>query len=121
MSGLAYIDNGHGIKLSEYPSNFIMVFDFISTQQASLDFIHPELTNCSISIELKFSAALPSNIEVFNIGEKVSTIFIDSAWKISKKSYSDKLMDEGEINSLVQAYKLLSTNFVVSLQQIIFI
>ena len=120
MSGLAYIDNGHGNNLSEYPSHFIMVFDLISTQQASLDFIHPEITNCSISIELKFSAALPSNIEVFNIGEKVSTIFIDSARKISKKSYSDKLMDEDEINSLVQAYKLLSTNFVVSLQQIIF-
>ena len=59
MSDLAYIDNGHGIKLSEYPNHFIMVFDLTSTQQASHDFIHPELTNCSISIELKFSVALP--------------------------------------------------------------
>ena len=48
MSDLAYIDNGHGISLSEYPNHFIMVFDLTSTQQASHDFIHPELTNCSI-------------------------------------------------------------------------
>ena len=70
MSDLAFIDNGHGISMSEYPNHFIMVFDLTSTQQASHDFIHPELTNCSISTELKFSAALPSNIEIFIIGEK---------------------------------------------------
>ena len=70
ISDLAYIDNGHGIKLSEYPSHFLMVFDLTSTQQASHDFIHPELTNSSITVELKFSAALPNNIEIFIIGKK---------------------------------------------------
>ena len=49
-----------------------MVFDLTSTQQASHDFIHPEITNCSISIELKFSAALAHNVEIFLIGEKAS-------------------------------------------------
>ena len=84
MSDLAYIDNGHGISLSEYTNHFIMVFDLTSTQQASHDFIHPELTNGAISIELKFSAALPSNIKNFMIGEKTSTVFVDSAQRISK-------------------------------------
>ena len=65
ISDLAYIDNGHGIKLSEYPSQFLMVFDVTNTQQASHDFIHPELTNSSKTVELKFSAALPNNIEIF--------------------------------------------------------
>ena len=60
ISDLTFIDNGHGIKLSEYPSHLLMVFDLTSTQQASHDFIHPELTNCSIIVELKFSAALPT-------------------------------------------------------------
>ena len=45
-SDLAYIDNGHGVKLTDYPNHFIMVFDLTSTQQASHDFIQPELTNC---------------------------------------------------------------------------
>ena len=70
MSDLAYIDNGHGISLSEYTKHFIIIVDLTSTQQASHDFIHPEPTNCSISIELKFSAALPNNIETFIIGGK---------------------------------------------------
>ena len=70
MSDLAYIDNGHGISLEDYPNHFIMVFVLTSTQQASHDFIHPELTNCSVSIELKFSAALAHNVEIFIIGEK---------------------------------------------------
>ena len=70
--------------LSEYPNHFIMVFDFTSTQQVSQDFIHPELTNCLISNELMFSAALPSNIETFIIGEKASTIFYRFCPKTSK-------------------------------------
>ena len=84
ISDLAYIDNGHGISLTDYPNHFIMVFDLTSTQQASHDFIHPELTNCSISVELKLSVALRNNIEIFIIGEKASTIFVDSARRVSK-------------------------------------
>ena len=45
---LAYIDNGQGKSLTDYPNHVIMVFNVTSTQQASHDFIHPELTNCSI-------------------------------------------------------------------------
>ena len=84
ISDLAYIDNGHGIKLSEHPSHFFMVFDLTSTQQASHDFIHPELTNSSITVELKFSTALPNNIEIFIIGKKTSKIYVDSARRVSK-------------------------------------
>ena len=39
MSDLGYFDNGDGIKLSEYSSYFIMVFDLTSSQQASYDFM----------------------------------------------------------------------------------
>ena len=83
-SDLGYIDNGHGISLTDYPNHFIMVFDLTSTQQASHNFIHPERTNCSISVELNFSVALPNNIEIFIIGEKASTIFVDSARRVLK-------------------------------------
>ena len=69
ISDLAYIDNGHGISLTDSPNDFIMVFDLTSTQKASHRFVHPELTNCSISMELKFSAALPNNTEIFNFGK----------------------------------------------------
>ena len=84
ISDLAYIDNGHGIKLSENPSHFLMVFDLTSTQKVSHNFIYPELTNSSNTVELKFSVALPNNIEIFSIGEKASTIYVDSARRVSK-------------------------------------
>ena len=80
ISDLAYIDHGHGINLSDYPNHFIVVFDLTSTQEASHNFVHPELTSWSISIELKISAALPTNIEFF--GEKASTIFVDTARRV---------------------------------------
>ena len=84
MSALAYVENGHGIPLSEFSNHFIMVFDLTSTQEATHDFIHPELTNSSISVDLKFDTALTNNVEVFFLGEKSSTVYIDSARNVSK-------------------------------------
>ena len=84
ISDLAYIVNGHGINLTDYPVHFIMVFDLTSTQQSSHDFTHPEFKISSNSIQLKFSAALPNNIEILIIGKKPSTILVDSAGRVSK-------------------------------------
>ena len=84
MSALAYVENGHGILLSEFSNHFIMVFDLTSTQEATLDFIHPELTDSSITVELKFDTALANNVEVFFLGKKSSTAYIDSAKNVSK-------------------------------------
>ena len=82
---LAYVENGHGIPLSDFAHHFIKVFDLTSTQEAAThDFIHPELTNSSSSVELKFDTDLPNNIEFFFLGEKSSTVYIDSARNVSK-------------------------------------
>ena len=51
-------NNSHGISLANYHNHYIMAFDLKSTQEASHDFIDPELTNCTISVELKFDAPL---------------------------------------------------------------
>ena len=86
MSALAYVENGHGIPLSEFANHYIMVFDLTSTQEATHDFIHPELTNSSLSVELNFDAALAHNVEIFFLGEKASTIYIDYARNASKNA-----------------------------------
>ena len=65
MSALAYVENGHGIRLSDFALHFIIVFDLTSTQEATHDFIHPEPTNSSLSVELKFDFDLQNNIEFF--------------------------------------------------------
>ena len=69
--------------LSEF-GNHIIVFNLTSTREASHDFIHPELTNSSLSVQLKFNAALAHNVEIFFLGERASTIYIDSARNASK-------------------------------------
>ena len=83
MSALAYVENGHGIPLSDFAHHSIMVFDLTSTPEATHDFIHPELTNSSLSFELKFDTDLP-NIKKIFLGEKSSTVYIDSARNVSK-------------------------------------
>lgn len=84
LSALAYFNGSHGIPLNEFENHYVMVFDLTSTQQASHEFIHPELTNSSISLQLQFRTALPDNVELFLLGEKASTIYIDSARNVSK-------------------------------------
>ena len=37
---------GHGITLENCPNHFILAFELTSRQEASHDFLHPELTNC---------------------------------------------------------------------------
>ena len=86
LGSLAYIENGHGIPLNEFPNHYILVFDLTSTQEASHDFIHPELTNASITVELKFGTALGANTEILMLGEKTSTLYINSDRNVSKNT-----------------------------------
>ena len=60
MSDLAYIDNGHGVKLSEYSSHFIMVFDLTSTQQAAHHFF--TLNSPINQFQLNSSFQLPCQV-----------------------------------------------------------
>ena len=71
-------NNSHGISLENYHNHYFMVFDLTSNQGASHDFIHPELTNCSISVELKFNAPLGENVELLFMGERESTVYVRS-------------------------------------------
>ena len=63
-----------------------MAFDLTSSQEASHDFIHPELTNCTISVELKFDAGLGNNVELLFMGERASTVHVRSDRKITKNT-----------------------------------
>ena len=56
-------NNSHGISLANYHNHYIMAFDLTSTQEAAQYFIYPELTNCNISVELRFDAPLRENVE----------------------------------------------------------
>ena len=81
MSALGYVENGYGIPLSEFASHYIMVFDLTSTQKATHDFIHPELTNSSLSVELNFDAAFAHNVEIFFLGKSICDLHARKASK----------------------------------------
>ena len=84
LSALGLLHCGLGITLDNYQQHFIMCFDLTSTQQAAHDFLHPELTNCSVSLDLQFSNALTANLEIFVWGIRSSNVFITSDRKVTK-------------------------------------
>ena len=86
LEALVFLDKGgHGITLENYPNHFILAFGLTSTQEASHDFMHPELTNCSISVQLTFDGALAANVEFFFLGDKSSTFYVNSKRMVTKK------------------------------------
>ena len=61
-----------------------MAFELTSTQEASYDFFHPEMTNCTISVELKFDAPLGEIVEFLFLGERTSRVYVRSDRKTAK-------------------------------------
>ena len=70
------LKTGHGINFANYDNHYFMAFDLTSTQEASHNFIHPELTNCTISVHLKFDAGLGNNVELLFMGERASAFYL---------------------------------------------
>ena len=86
LGALVFIENVHGIPLADFSRHRIRVFYLTGTQKATHDFFHPELTNSSLSVQLKFSAALPNNTEILFLGEKYLTVYIHSARNVSNNA-----------------------------------
>ena len=79
-------NNSYEINLANYNNHYFMALDLTFTQEASHDFIHPELINCTISVERKFDAPLGENVELLFMGERASTIYVRSDRKTSKNT-----------------------------------
>ena len=94
LEALAFTSHGHGIPIDDFPDHYVLVFDLTSTQQASHDYLYPGLTDGSISIDLRFAKDIPDSLELFFLGERSSTIYINSARKVRKNFY---LESEGEM------------------------
>ena len=77
---------GHGITRDNYPNHFILASDLTSSQEASHDFIHTELTNCSITVQLTIDGALAANVEILFLGERSSTFYFISERMVTKNS-----------------------------------
>ena len=65
-------------------STFFICFDLTSTQQEAQDFLHPEITNCSISLDLQLSNALTAILEIFVWDICSANVFITADHKVKK-------------------------------------
>ena len=63
-----------------------MAFDITSAKKASQDFFHPELTNCTILVYLNFDTSLGNNIELLNMGERASIVYVRSDKNITRNT-----------------------------------
>ena len=87
LEALNFLDKGgHGITLDIYPNHFILAFELTSTRESSHDFIHPVLTNGSVSVQLTFEGALAANVEILFLGKESSTFYVNSERKVPKNS-----------------------------------
>ena len=85
------MNTSHRISLANYDNHYIMAFDLTFTHEASHNFIHPELTNCTISVDIKIDAGLANNVELLFLGERASTVYERSGKKkITKNSLMTK-------------------------------
>ena len=103
LETLDYLDKGgHGITLDNYPKHFNLAFDLTSTQEESHDFIHPEITNCSISVQLTSVGAFSANVEIVFLGERSSTFYVNSERKVKKlNNHIAHRFDSDEISYLL--------------------
>ena len=88
-----------------------MVFGLTSSQQASRDLVHPELNNCTISIELKLQPFCPVVLKFLYLVE-MQAKFLSNPPGMFQKPYSCQLMDGNNVIKLVQVCKLLKFKFV---------
>ena len=87
LKALAFGQHGHRIPDNDYAIHYILVLDLTRTQQASHVYLYPGLIKGFISSSLRFSAQLTNSVEVLSLGERVSTIYIDSSRKVSKNFF----------------------------------
>ncbi len=84
LKSLHFTRSGPAIPLSEFANHYILVFDVTSTLESDAELYFPELTGSRLRIELKFSKPLAEPVELFLLGEKLSTLYIDNQGKVTK-------------------------------------
>ena len=67
--------------------------DITNTQQASYNYLQPELPNGSKPLILGFSAQITKLVEAFFLFERFFTIFNDSFRKVSRIIFRNKKME----------------------------
>ena len=82
LRNLHFDHNSPGIPLRDYPNHFVCVYDLTSTQQSNSQVYYPELVGGALRLELTFEKALENSIEIFGLGEQLTTLYIKSSGEV---------------------------------------
>ena len=76
IRNLHYNHDSPGIPLKDYKNHFVIVYDLTSTQQSHNQVYYPELVGGALRLELTFEKALEQSIQLFILGEQLSSLYI---------------------------------------------
>ena len=93
MAALSYVENGHGISLSDFPNHYIMVFDLTSIQGATHDFDSSRINKLFIICGTQVRCSVATQHWNFTSrGEMFNSLYQFFAKRFQKRS-SYNLMD----------------------------
>ena len=104
MEALDFLNNNNGINLANYHKHHKVVFDLTSTQEASLDFFHPVLTNWTMSGELKCDTPLAAKFELLSwksTHQQFKCVLIEKQLKTPSWFESENKNDSQQIIELI--------------------
>ena len=142
LEAVAFGQHGRGVPYIDYANHCILVLDAPSTQEASHDYLYPELTDGFISVSLRFSPQLTNSEEVFCLCERSTTVLFDSLkvcensflrlklvnkrWWIVRKFYS-RIWSAGTLDRYVRVFSVktfpitLNDNTIINVNSQLFL
>ena len=78
------------IPVDNFKDNYVLVFDFISIQDATEHCHYPEVNGESLQLELYFSLPLEIITEVIVLGESLSFVAIDKFGVVGRNHWDEQ-------------------------------
>ena len=77
-------DDGPNIEYKYFENHFSLFFDLTSTQEANVEMHFPDTVGTRIRLEFYFANNLTITVELFVIGERITSIAIDKEGAVTK-------------------------------------
>ncbi len=84
LKALKFNDDGPGFKKEDYENRYVLAFDLTSTQEANVTMYFPEVLAAPLRVELYFDRSQPEALEIFLLGERLTTVSINDQRSVSK-------------------------------------
>ena len=84
MKAMNFQDNIPSISIDNFKHRYVLVFNLTSMQEATENFLHPELVGEPLRLELNFTLPLEHVTELIVLGERMSSVAVDKFGVVGK-------------------------------------